>query len=196
MADTKSSMSSRIGVVSDIHCQYEALAAAISAMEPIDQLICLGDCIDQARFCNRTVRLLRDSRAQVLLGNHEETFFTGIARASPSVDEELADWLASRPTRIEMVEGGVRMLAVHSTPWDSGHAYVVPGNPQMPRFAEGPHDIVLYGHTHQPLVHRIGQTLVVNPGSVGEGRPGSAGFVRSCAVVNLRACTAAIIDLD
>jgi putative phosphoesterase len=31
-------------------------------------------------------------------------------------------------------------------------------------------DIVVYGHTHRALVHRVGRTLVVNPGAAGPAR--------------------------
>lgn len=31
-------------------------------------------------------------------------------------------------------------------------------------------DLVLFGHTHQPLIERVGQTLAVNPGSAGPRR--------------------------
>ena len=31
-------------------------------------------------------------------------------------------------------------------------------------------DLVVLGHTHYPMSHKIGRTLVVNPGSVGQPR--------------------------
>jgi putative phosphoesterase len=31
-------------------------------------------------------------------------------------------------------------------------------------------DIIIYGHTHRPLVHRAGERLVVNPGAAGPRR--------------------------
>jgi hypothetical protein len=45
----------KLGVVSDIHCQHGALERALEALGPGDRLVCAGDAIDQARFCNRTV---------------------------------------------------------------------------------------------------------------------------------------------
>lgn len=185
-----------IGVVSDIHCQHAALESAISAMSPVDALICLGDVVDQTRFCNRTVAMLRDAGAMTILGNHDEGFLAGLGRLSGSVAPDHASWLASRPVRIEFEQDGHSLLAVHSTPWKSGHAYISPADPQLARFAEGGHDVVLYGHTHQPLIRQIGTALVVNPGSVGEGRPTSTGFKRSCALIDLAAGSARIIDLD
>lgn len=36
--------------------------------------------------------------------------------------------------------------------------------------ARYPHDVLVYGHTHRPLVHREGKRLVVNPGAAGPRR--------------------------
>jgi putative phosphoesterase len=186
----------RLGIVSDIHGQAQALREALSAMGPIDRLLCLGDSIQQSLFCNETVALLRDRDALAIRGNHEDAFFAGTGRAAAGVDPVLADWLAARPPAIAFEAVGRRVLLVHSTPWPSGHAYVPPSHRDFSRFADAGADILLYGHTHQPVVRRIGATLVVNPGSTGEGRPTDHGFVRSCAVLDPAAMTAEIIDLD
>ncbi|MFW2829182.1 metallophosphoesterase family protein [Sphingomonas sp. ID0503] len=185
-----------VGIVSDIHGQVRALEAALEAMGPIDRLICLGDSIQQAAFSNETVALLRAMDALTILGNHEEAFFAGAGRTSPSVDEKLAEWLATRPTEIACEMDERRVLIVHSTPWPSAHAYVPPGHRDFHRFEEAVADVILYGHTHQPVVTRLGERLIVNPGSTGEGRPTDAGFVRSCAVLDLATLSAEVIDLD
>ena len=54
----------------------------------------------------------------------------------------------------------------------------------MARFGEAEADFVLYGHTHQQLVRRIGGLLVINPGSTGEGRDHTNGRQLSCAVLD------------
>lgn len=186
----------RIGIVSDIHGQHGALRQAIAAMGPIARLVCLGDTINQASFCNETVDLLRRHDALTITGNHEEAFFAGPGRSRAHVDEGLADWLAQRPGQMEVTLGSLRTLVVHSTPWPSGHAYVPQSHRDFHRFAVPGADVVLYGHTHQPLVCRLRDTLVINPGSVGEGRATLHGFVRSCAVLDTAANHAEIIDLD
>ena len=186
----------RFGIVSDIHCQADALRRAIAAMGAIDGLICLGDAINQAGFCNDTVALLRAHAALTIRGNHEEAFFAGPGRRRPQIDPALADWLATRPEQIETELGDLRVLIVHSTPWPSGHAYVPQGHRDFHRFAVPGFDVVLYGHTHQPVVRRVGTTLVINPGSVGEGRPTAHGFVRSCAVLDTDSGSGTLIDLD
>jgi putative phosphoesterase len=41
--------------------------------------------------------------------------------------------------------------------------------------AFGPTDCIVYGHTHNPVCHRYGPTLMVNPGSFTAGPYGSSG---------------------
>jgi predicted phosphodiesterase len=50
-----------------------------------------------------------------------------------------------------------------------GHQWGAPkATDLIERFPD--YSVIVFGHTHQPLVERIGQTLVVNPGSAGHRR--------------------------
>lgn len=189
----------RIGVVSDIHCNARALEHAIALMEPIDCLFALGDVIDEFQFSEPVVALLRERDALVIRGNHEHVFFNGHgaeARVSRVGDTALTNWLATRPSRVELNLLGRRLLLVHATPWPSSFDYVPPNSTAFSRFAEIDADIVLYGHTHQPVVRQVGSTLVINPGSVGVGRPNENGFVQSCALLDLATGGAEILDFQ
>ena len=177
----------KVGIVSDIHCNARGLSQALAMMGDIDELICLGDSIYEYRFSNEVVALLRRRGAQVIVGNHEEYFFGphgARARARDGIDPELAAWLAAQPHRRELTLGGKRLLLVHSTPWEPRGAYVHPGSTLLAGFAEADADFVLYGHTHQQLVERIGRVLVINPGSAGDARDPRNGGQLSCAVLD------------
>ncbi|HEV2100018.1 MAG TPA: metallophosphoesterase family protein [Stellaceae bacterium] len=177
----------KIGIVSDLHCNHQALLRALDIIGDADELVCLGDSIYEYRFSNDVVRTLRDRGAQVILGNHEEGFLGphgARARQPEWIDRTLLDWLAKRPHRIEMAIGGKKLLAVHSTPWEPRGTYVYPHSPLLERFAEARADFVLYGHTHHQLVRRIGRVLVINPGSTGEPRDPGNGRQLSCAVLD------------
>lgn len=189
----------RLGVVSDIHCNVAGLRRALDVMESIDELLCLGDSIYEYRFSNEVVALLRGLDARVILGNHEEVFFSGHgerARSADWIDRDHLDWLAAQPHRRALDRGGRRLLMVHSTPWEPRGAYVVPTSADLARFGSAEADIVLYGHTHQQLVRRVGDVLVVNPGSAGDARDARNGRRLSCAVLDPVAVTAEIIDFD
>ena len=177
----------RLGIVSDIHCNAAGLAQALGLMGDIDELVCLGDSIYEYRFSNEVVRLLKDRRALVIIGNHEECFFGphgARARARPDNDPTLAAWLASQPQRRQLTIGGKRLLLVHSTPWEPRGTYVHPGSALLARFAEAEADFVLYGHTHQQVVRRVGGVLVINPGSAGDARDHRNGGQLTCAVLD------------
>jgi putative phosphoesterase len=187
----------KLGIVSDIHCNAAGLREALRRMGAVDELICLGDSIYEYRFSNEVVGLLKERDARVILGNHEEYFFGAQgarARARNGVDPGLAEWLASQPHRSEIAAHGRRVLLVHSTPWEPRGAYVHPGSGLLARFAEAEADIVLYGHTHQQLVRRVGKVLVVNPGSAGEARDHRNGRQLSCAVLDVASEEVQVID--
>jgi putative phosphoesterase len=187
----------KVGIVSDIHCNAAGLAEALALMGDIDELVCLGDSIYEYRFSNEVVGLLRDRDARVIVGNHEEYFFGpqgARARARDGVDPDLAQWLATRPHRQELSLGGKRLLLVHSTPWEPRGEYIHPGSASLARFADADADIVMYGHTHQQLVRRIGGVLVVNPGSAGDARDSRNGGQLTCAVLDLASEEVRMID--
>jgi uncharacterized protein len=54
-------------------------------------------------------------------------------------------------------------------------------------------DIIVYGHTHKPLVRRIGRQLVINPGAAG---PRRFNLKPSVARLELPSCGVTILDLE
>jgi len=183
-----------VGVVSDIHCNVDGLKKAVEAMGPIDRLICLGDSIYDYRFSNEVVAQLREYQAEVIMGNHEEGFFSPTgerARSAAWIDPEQSRWLSQRPKRLELDWADRKILVVHSTPWEPRGEYIYPRHAKLPLFGEVDADFVLYGHTHMPLVKTFGDTTVVNPGTAGDPRFGTA---MSCAVLDLGANSARLVE--
>lgn len=177
----------KLGIVSDLHCNIDGLDRALEIMGPIDALACLGDSIYEYAFSNAVIGRLRELDALTILGNHEEIFLGPAgarARSRPEIDRSLLGWLAERPHRHELTIDGKRILLVHSTPWEPRGSYVLPTSSELERFAEADANIVLYGHTHQQVVRRIGRVLVVNPGSAGDARDPRNGRQLSCAVLD------------
>jgi len=180
----------RLGIVSDIHCNIAGLREALSEMGPIDDLLCLGDVVDRNRFSNEVVGFLKDLGAYIILGNHDEAFLAG---AREGADPDLAAFLADQPTRRELTFGSKKVLMIHSTPWEPRGEYIFPHNEKLALFGETDANYVLYGHTHAHLIRRIGEVLVINPGTAGEGRDSSDGHHLSCAVLDTHADEARIL---
>ena len=177
----------KIGIVSDAHCNHAGLLRAFEIFGDVDELICLGDSIYEYRFSNEIVGLLKHRGAHTILGNHEEGFLgpQAIRARQPDwIDRSLLQWLAEQPKRLELNLGGKTLLAVHSTPWEPQGSYVYPHSSSLARFGETDADFVLYGHTHHQLVRRVGEVLVINPGSAGEARDSGNGRQLSCALLD------------
>ena len=51
----------RLGIISDVHCNHEALRIALDRMGPVDELLCAGDAVYQFRFSNEVMGILRDA---------------------------------------------------------------------------------------------------------------------------------------
>jgi putative phosphoesterase len=177
----------RIGIVSDIHCNVAGLERALALMGDVDELICAGDSIYQYRFSNDVVRILRERGARTILGNHEEVFLGPHgerARASASVDQQALAWLAAQPLELRTTANGSTIHVVHGSPWEPRKEYLYPHSATLARFAEHDADIVILGHTHYQMARRVGRTLVINPGSVGEPRDPRNDFRLSFAILD------------
>ncbi|HEX6315749.1 MAG TPA: metallophosphoesterase family protein [Gemmatimonadaceae bacterium] len=84
------------------------------------------------------------------------------------------EWLADLPLEIRhTTPEGARLLAVHACPGTDDGEGVHPGrsNDELRALLAGcDADLVFVGHTHEPMVRRVGDVLVVNTGSVSNPR--------------------------
>jgi putative phosphoesterase len=177
----------KLGIISDIHCNHEALAIALDRMGSVDELLCAGDAVYQFRFSNEVMRLLRERGARYVLGNHEATLlghWGERARAAGWVRADELAYMASQPHRIETVVDGKSLLMVHGSPFDPPYEYLYPNSHTLSRLAEIDTDYVVLGHTHYQMAERISRTLVINPGSAGEARDARNAFRLSYAVLD------------
>lgn len=178
----------RIGIVSDIHGNAEALDIALERMGSIDRVFCAGDAFSEYSFSNDVVSRLREIDAAYVLGNHEVGLLSpnGIrAQNAESVDQELLSWVRERPYTAEYEMGGKKIFMFHSTPWEPYREYVYPHSKDLIRFGDLDADFAIYGHTHFPIAKEINGTIVINPGSVGEGRDPQNGHEVSYAILNI-----------
>ncbi len=68
-------------------------------------------------------------------------------------------WMPGLSQEFTMELGGLRVHVSH------GHEIGRPKPRQIAAAYDA--DVIVYGHTHIPVVERVGRTLVVNPGSAG-----------------------------
>jgi putative phosphoesterase len=183
-------------VVSDVHCNAEALERALDAMGDCDELLVAGDLVYEYRFSNEVVELVRRLGARCVKGNHDMVLLGhhgARARAAAGVRPELVEHLDSLPERVEAAFGGTRLLMVHGSPWPPFGDYLGATSPALRQADELGVDILVLGHTHVPMVTRFGRTLVVNPGSVSE--PRQPDRTPTCAVIDTAEVHASVIAI-
>src|SRR5574342_228660 len=89
----------RIGIISDIHSNQEALGEVLRALEKVgvDRVICLGDVVGYGASVNECCDLVRKVAEVTLLGNHDAAV-AGRMDYSFCCDaaRHALDWTASR----------------------------------------------------------------------------------------------------
>lgn len=165
----------KIGILSDIHAEPKALQRVLADMPSVDCVLCAGDAVSEYQFCAETVQLLQHVNAQCIQGNHEMVLFSGrntayLKQCQAEFASELLEILATAPISLELELAGARLLMVHASPWKPFEGYILPRSPYLPRFAQLPYDFVILGHTHVPMVERVKQVTIINPGSCSQPR--------------------------
>lgn len=151
----------RIGVISDVHANLEALDAVLADIdrERPDALVCLGDFVGYGPDPNPCVELLAPRLRAAVVGNHDQAALGGrsiedfnlyaqeaIVWTQRALAEGSRGFLRSLPLRAE-VEG---LLLVHGSPRRPAEEYVLDGRIARASFAADAFRVALVGHTHQP----------------------------------------------
>lgn len=128
----------KILVVSDTHRKHENLIEILNRVRPVDLMIHLGD----AEGEEDTIGELAGCPLEIVAGNN--------------------DFFSALPREKELVIGRYRILITH------GHYYYVNvGIEDIKKEAEArDFDIVMFGHTHRPVVDYGNHIVALNPGSV------------------------------
>jgi putative phosphoesterase len=180
-------MSTRIGIISDVHATPEPVAEALALFKSqgVDDIFCLGDIAGYGNDLEDTVALLVDHACQAILGNHEIWYLEDHAGAE---DTQVGRWFGSLPHVLQLTIEDKRLYMVHASPPDStmdgirlldldGNVIEDARDSWKQRLQGFEHDVLLVGHTHQVFYEQIGNALVINPGSTR--------FNHTCAILNL-----------
>lgn len=128
----------RVLIVSDTHGKHENLREVLRTEPRFDKMIHLGD----AEGYEDEIAAMADCPLEIVAGNND--FFSMLER-----EKEI--WV-----------GKYKVLITH------GHYYYVSaGIKDIKMEARGRGmDIVMFGHTHRPLVDQSGSVIALNPGSI------------------------------
>lgn len=171
-----------IGVIGDVHCEAEALEAALSHFASLrpESVLCVGDIVDGIGDPNRCCRLLAEAGAVTVRGNHDRWLFEGTMRDLPDATELAALDASSRAFlagldrthEIETVAGLALLchgLGEHDMaalgPDDRG--YALENNEELQSLVHaGRYAFVINGHTHRRMVRRVGALTLINAGTL------------------------------
>jgi putative phosphoesterase len=191
-------VTTRIGLISDVHATPGPVreALAIFRREGVERILCGGDIAGYGEELDETVALLQQSGCLSILGNHDEWY---LERAAGENKPETLRYLADLPKVLSFTLEGRHLYMVHASPPDSTmdgirlldeEGMLIPEQlAAWGKRLEGlGYDVLLVGHTHQIFAERLGNTLVINPGS--------SAFNHSCAVLSLPQCELQLFGLE
>jgi diadenosine tetraphosphatase ApaH/serine/threonine PP2A family protein phosphatase len=193
-------------LVSDIHSNLAAFQAVLEDAGPVDQVWCLGDVVGYGPDPNACVELLREYPHRCIAGNHDwatlgkldlDDFNPDARKANLWNRERLSqqnlDYLDTLPETL--MEG--EFTLAHGSPRHPIWEYIIYASTALDNFAYFDTSICFVGHTHIPMVFRLGEgegervrdempseesepvrleaeRLIINPGSVGQPRDGDS----------------------
>ncbi len=170
----------RIGIISDIHGNFEALRTVLNELDKlgVSDIYCLGDVVGYFTEVNECCEELIRRGIPNLMGNHDWYMASGgFCPRSQSVNDCLVyqrrvitqnniDWL--RSSSIQRFVGEIHM--VHGGWADPIDEYLL--DPSKEYFDRVDGKFFMSGHTHIQSFHDFGEKKYCNPGSVGQPRDG------------------------
>jgi putative phosphoesterase len=172
----------RLGIISDVHANLDALQAVLDDMPPVDEIWCCGDIVEYYDRPNEVCALLRDRRIRCIRGNHDAYTIGELAPAAEHraafrtdwtrsvLTETHRRWLESLELEMRLEAGARRLWMRHANPWDEERYLFADADGLLARLEVGADTTLIVGHTHRPLHVRVSEGWLVNPGSVGQPR--------------------------
>ena len=191
----------RLAALADIHGNGDGLRAILADLDAsggADQLLVLGDIVLLGPDPGEVVELLMARGGVCVYGNIDRFLLdTDWYVFEPQSAEDQADralclwalerqdkraeaWLRGLPFQRELRVHDQRLLLVHGSPRNVSDVIKAdtPDDDVNEMVASAQADLILYGHTHEPLDRTVGGKRLVNPGSVGypQGEQGTARY--------------------
>lgn len=148
----------KIGIISDTHDHHDNTLKAVEVFNDrgVRHVLHAGDIV--APFTAKAFADVTGAEFIAVFGNNE-----GEKLLLKEVIEDFGGMIYEPAYRGSI--GGRRIFMSH---WPAIAEDVAAG---------GKYDLVIYGHTHEKDVHRVGRTLVINPGEVTDWLTGRSSVV-------------------
>ena len=184
----------KIAIIADIHGNLPALEAVLAeiAAEGIERVVCLGDVATLGPQPREVIARLRALGCPVVMGNTDAILLAPQLQRDESAvgaiggdwrNEDFDQWCAAQLTADDLAylrtfqptislslgDGSGMLLCYHGSPrsYDERITAETTDDALHAMLAETPAQLYAGGHTHQQLLRRYRDALVLNPGTVG-----------------------------
>ena len=182
----------KIGIISDIHSNLEALKTIINKFneENVDIILCAGDLIGLGPNPNEVVEFVSNLDNFIcVLGNHDRYLLEGLPSSFPNkenmskdekehheflhklLSEKSKEYIKSLPLFKELKINNYTLTLLHYCMDDNNKYTNYKHNPSFndleEMFNKYNSDIIIYGHNHSQLIIEENNKYFINPGSLG-----------------------------
>jgi len=171
----------KIAIISDIHGNIAAFRKVWEKVKNYPLILNAGDLTGYYPDINPIINQVNSEKVKSILGNHDRFLVSGKLPKdiNPEIIKPFQNNLQSislknmaylkslKPNEILEIDG-LKIGLYHGSPFNEDE-YIYPDSP-LERFKKLDFDVLIMGHTHWPMVKKIGKMMIINPGSVGQPR--------------------------
>lgn len=197
----------KIAVISDIHGNYDALVEVLNRAkkENVEHILVLGDIVGYYYHPDKILKLLSEWSFDIIKGNHEKIlenlidtpslkesirlkYGSGHQNAINKLTKKQLKFLKNLPETKSVQIDEVSLLMSHGSPWSNAY-YIYPDceNETILKCDSKEHDFVLIGHSHYAFAIKNTNSILINPGSVGQSRQ-IGGKASWCIINTINKC--------
>lgn len=197
----------KIAVISDIHGNYDALVVVLNKAkkENVKHILVLGDNVGYYYHPDKILKLLSEWSFDMIKGNHEKIlenlidtpslkesirlkYGSGHQEAINKLTKKQLEFLKDLPNTKYVQFDEVSILMSHGSPWSNNY-YIYPDceNQTIQKCDSKEHDFVLIGHSHYAFAIKNTNSILINPGSVGQSRQ-TGGKASWCIINTVNKC--------
>ncbi|MBC2714458.1 MAG: metallophosphoesterase family protein [Desulfobacteraceae bacterium] len=191
-------MTQKIGLISDVHATPSPVKEALSIFrkQGVDRIFCAGDFAGYGEGLGRSIELLDESGCQSISGNHDIWY---LERQAGDKETGSDRFLSNLSRVLKLTIEGIKLYFVHASPPQSmmkgihlldetGHVMLDQKKFWDDYLKDFEFDVLVVGHTHQVFAEKLGNTLVINPGSTK--------FNHTCAILSLPDMNCRVVPLS
>ena len=148
----------KIGIISDIHSNSEAIDSVLKNIKKVDEFICLGDIVGYGADPNYCIEKIKDLNCRCIGGNHDfavtgkvninyfnYTAKSAILWTSLQLKKDNLNFLLNLKKKIELRDD---VFAVHGSPQDPLLEYILDKDTASFIFRKFDFKIYFVGHSH------------------------------------------------